>query len=180
MIDKETIELMLTQLGSKEVKKGEFLLRKGEASDSIYVVVEGCLRSYLVDKKGKEHTIQFAQESCTIGDYENLQENSPAILNIGALENSVVIVFNKADAETGKPELLKIGNKLYHNQVITQQKRVIQLLSGTADERYMEFIRVFPSLLNRVPQKMIASYLGIAPESLSRVRNDIAKRKSVS
>ena len=177
MIDKETIELMLTLCESKEVKKGDFLLRKGEPVGNIFVVVEGCVRTYVVDKKGKEHTIQFAQEGCTIGDYESLVDDTPALLNIDALENTKVVVFNKADAQGSNIQLVQIGSKLYHNQVWVLQKRVMELLSGTADERYMEFVRVFPSLLNRVPQKMIASYLGIAPESLSRVRNEIAKRK---
>src|ERR1700739_3212559 len=99
MIDKETIELLLVKIKSKKFNKGEFLLRKGEPSNYIFIVVEGCLRSYLVDKKGKEHTIQFAQEGCTIGDYESLAEDQPAVLNIDALENSIIIAYNKADAE---------------------------------------------------------------------------------
>ncbi|HXB39755.1 MAG TPA: Crp/Fnr family transcriptional regulator [Bacteroidia bacterium] len=180
MIDKETIELILAKTTSKSIGKGDILLRKGEPSNHLYVVIKGCLRSYFIDKKGKEHIVQFAQEGCTIGDYESLIKDTPAVLNIAALESSVVNVFNKKDAETilgSKIELLRIGNKLYHDQIISLQKRVIQLLSGTADERYIEFVKVYPNLLNRVSQKMIASYLGITPESLSRVRNEILKRK---
>lgn len=180
MIDKETIELILAKTIKRNVKKGELLLRKGEASSNLFLVVEGCLRSYFVDKKGKEHIIQFAPEGCTIGDYESIIKDSPALLNIEALEDGIVHIFSKKDTEKilgSKTELIKIENKLYHDQVITLQKRVIQLLSGTADERYIEFTKVFPNLLNRLSQKMIASYLGIAPESLSRVRNEIVKRK---
>ncbi|MGZ3862207.1 MAG: Crp/Fnr family transcriptional regulator [Bacteroidia bacterium] len=177
MLDKETIEAIASKTQKKSIKKGEFLLRKGESSVCIFVVLEGCLRSYLVDKKGKEHTIQFAQEDCVIADFECLTRDSPAVLHIDALESSEVYIFNKSDAIGADNEMLAIYNKLYHEQVTVLQRRVMQLLSGTADERYLEFSRVFPSLLKRVPQKMIASYLGIAPESLSRVRNEIAKRK---
>ena len=177
MIDKETLESISTKAQKKSVKKGEFLLRKGESSGSIFVVAEGCLRSYVVDKKGKEHVIQFAHENCVIGDFECLIKDSPAALHIDALESSEVYVFNKSDIAGADTETLNIYNNLYYEQVCVLQRRVVQLLGGTADERYLEFSRIFPNLLNRVPQKMIASYLGIAPESLSRVRNEIAKRK---
>lgn len=177
MIDKETIESIAARTQKKSVKKGEFLLRKGESSGSLFVVAEGCLRSYVVDKKGKEHVIQFAQEHCVIGDFECHINESPAVLHIDALESSEVYLFNKSDITGADAELTRIYNKLYHEQVCVLERRVIQLLGGTADERYLEFSRIFPSLLKRVPQKMIASYLGIAPESLSRVRNEIAKRK---
>lgn len=177
MIDKELIESLASKAQKKSVKKGEFLLRKGESSGSIFFVEEGCLRSYLVDKKGREHTIQFAEENGVIGDFECLIRDSPASLHIDALENSVVYIFNKSDLAGADSEILNIYNKLYYEQVCVLQRRVMQLLGGTADGRYIEFSKTSPNLLKRVPQKMIASYLGIAPESLSRIRNEIAKRK---
>ena len=165
----------------KEVKKGEVLLRNGDSCDSFFKVVKGCLRSYIVDLKGKEHIVQFAPEDWMIGDQESTFNHTPATLNIEAIEDSTITIikFVKSEhkfADLDKELLVDINQK-FQKRIFVLQKRIIQLMSATAEERYNEFKLTYPNLVKRVPQKMIASYLGITPESLSRVRKEIITKK---
>lgn len=162
------------------VKRGEVLVQAGQRAHEAFYVVKGCLRSYIIDSKGKEHIYQFAPEDWIISDLEFLKNKSEAYLIIDAIEDSEVMVANIADfyqISTSNPEMIdNVLNKM-QSRVYSLQKRVIQLLAYTAEERYMEFIKTYPNLYNRVPLKMIASYLGVTPESLSRVRKELVKSK---
>jgi CRP-like cAMP-binding protein len=165
---------------TRNVKKGETLVRSGESSFDAYYVRKGCLRSYIVDDKGKEHIYQFAPEDWIISDLEFLKNKGSAFLTIDAIEDSEIHVINVdtfkqitfSDQQTIEHALTKFQNRIY-----ALQKRVIQLLAHSAEERYQEFIKTYPNLSNRVPLKMTASYLGLTPESLSRVRKELVKGK---
>lgn len=167
---------------SRLVKKGEVLLTAGNKSDEAFYVVSGCLRSYFIDQKGKEHIYQFAPEDWIISDLSRMSKNRPnqAFLNIDAIEDTEVKVIQNLNPD----ELLKHDaiaavsafNKLF-NHVHTLQNRIVELMSYTAEERYESFVKMYPSLHNRVPLKMIASYLALTPESLSRVRAERVKKK---
>ncbi|HYG15166.1 MAG TPA: Crp/Fnr family transcriptional regulator [Bacteroidia bacterium] len=167
-------------LPETRVKKGEILLSAGDISSKVYYVQEGCLRSYLIDDNGKEHIYQFAPEDWVISDEEALLQQKPALLFIDAVEDSVVKILNRpanlkednVDPETA----LQILDK-FEKKVNSLRSRIIQLLSASAEERYSVFVKTYPNLIQRVPQKMIASYLGITPESLSRVRKEILNKK---
>ena len=164
---------------TKHVKKGEILVRNGWLSDAFYYVEKGCLRSYTIDSKGKEHVFQFAPEDWIISDQESLMNQGLAILNIDAIENSEIKIIkrpNDSASNLDLESLLSMNQKLLR-RVYSLQKRIIQLLSSSAEERYLEFLKLYPNLVQRVPQKMIASYLGITPESLSRVRKQLGKKK---
>jgi CRP-like cAMP-binding protein len=162
---------------TKRVPKGTILLRKGEMSDASYKVLSGCLRSYVIDKSGKEHIFQFAPEDWIIGDMNSMVNNQPASVYIDALEDSeVAIISGERNWELIHPEydvLLEQRNKLLRN-VIATNRRLIGLLSSTAEERYLDFIDTYPALMQRLPLKLIASYLGITPEYLSEVRRKLA------
>ena len=164
----------------KKIKKGEILLSNGDLSDSFFHVVKGCLRSYIIDNKGKEHVFQFAPEDWIISDQESMMNNGPAILNIDAIEDSQIKIIKRPSEKTmtglDKESLLEMNTKLLR-RINSLQKRVIQLLSSSAEERYTEFLKTYPNLAQRVPQKMIASYLGITPEGLSRVRKELVRKK---
>ena len=166
----------------KIVKKGEIILRNGDVSNSFFYVVKGCLRSYTIDPKGKEHVFQFAPEDWIISDQESLMNNNAlAILNIDAIEDSEIKILKLSpENNSGKMDIesLKDMNQKLLRRVYTLQKRVIQLLSASARERYLEFIKIYPNLVQRVPQKMIASYLGITPEGLSRVRKELGRKNT--
>jgi len=164
----------------RTVKKGEILLRNGELPAELYYVVSGCLRGYILDQKGKEHIFIFAPEDWIIGDQGSLLNSAPALFNIDAIEDTTVRVIRHLNniklEDVDRGSLIQM-NKKFQNRILALQTRIIQLLSSSAEERYTSFVQTYPNLLQRVPQKMIASYLGITPEGLSRVRKKIAGKK---
>ena len=153
-----------------QIKKGQLVQRSGELNSKIYHVKSGLLRSYMIDKKGKEHIFMFAPEGWTIGD--NIPPGKPSTLFIDALENSIVVVAEKnIEKETNGKKLIK--------RLEVLQKRIIQLMSSSALERYEDFMQTYPDLSQRVAQRMIASYLGVTPEALSKVKSErLMKKKS--
>jgi CRP-like cAMP-binding protein len=165
---------------SRFVKKGEILLKTGQKSSEGFYVVKGCLKSYIIDSKGKEHIYQFAPEDWLISDFEFFKNKGKALLTIEAIEDSEIKVINidsfgeisNSDKATIEDALKKLRNRTY-----ALQMRVIQLLAFSAEERYQEFLKTYPNLATRLPLKMIASYLGVTPESLSRVRKELVKGK---
>ncbi|MEN1786035.1 MAG: Crp/Fnr family transcriptional regulator [Bacteroidota bacterium] len=146
------------------LKKGEILQRPGELNSKIYRVNSGLLRSYSLDKKGKEHIFLFAPEGTIMVDH--IPPNVPADLFIDALEDSVVSVLDKNffNSHQNMPEMI--------HRIDGLQKRVIMLMGGSILDRYQHFVATYPQIVSRIPQRMIASYLGVTPEALSK-----AKRK---
>jgi len=152
-----------------KVKKGDILQYKGDFNSSVYKVESGLLRSYTIDEKGKEHIFMFAPEGWIIADM--VLPDVGCELFIDALEDSVITVTDKSYSEQ-KPQV-----KALVNRITVLQQRVIMLMSHSAIERYEHFIETYPALTQRVPQKLIASYLGITPEALSKVKGDKARSK---
>jgi len=152
-----------------EIKKGDILQREGELGTKVYHVKEGLLRSYSVDKKGKKHIFMFAPEGWTIAD--GVPENQASELFIDALEDSKVVVLSK------DPSREKNNLKPLLKRIMVLQQRIIMLMSYSALQRYEHFLETYPDIIQRVPQKMIASYLGITPEALSKLKGDKARRK---
>ena len=152
--------------------KGEIIQRSGDLHSKIYVVKKGLLRSYAIDEKGKEHIFMFGTEEWIIADIESNVFSKPTQLYIDTIEDSEIVVFSldylKTDQST--KEILQKNSKLLTRRIGSLQQRVIQLMSSSAKERYEMFLETYPLLSNRVPQKMIASYLGITPEALSKIR----------
>ncbi len=133
----------------------------------MFTVESGLLRSYSIDNKGKEHIYMFVPENWIIAD--NCYNDIPCDLFIDAIEDSTFTVTEKdfAKLTSDRKSLVKRINVL--------QKRVIMLLSSWAIERYQYFVETYHDIIQRVPQKMIVSYLGITPEALSKVRGDKAR-----
>lgn len=166
-------------LKTKTVKKGQVLLSAGDLKSEAYFVNSGLLRYFSIDEKGKEHIIQFAPEDWMLSDRDTSVFNEPAFFYIDAIEDTEVVVVKKDFFPAIKnivPEILELNILMLHNSIRFMQKRLNMLLSATAEERYLDFIKLYPNLTLRVPQWMIASYLGITPESLSRVRKDLANK----
>ena len=153
---------------NKEVKKGEFLQREGELSTSVFYVKSGLLRSYTIDTEGKEHIFMFGSEGWIVAD--NVAQGEKGELFIDALEDSIVIPISKSDAPQSDFQKL-------HKRIGVLQKRIIMLMSAPAIDRYNHFLETYPDIIQRVPQKMIASYLGITPQALSTIRGEIARKK---
>ncbi|NNE55689.1 MAG: Crp/Fnr family transcriptional regulator [Flavobacteriales bacterium] len=144
-----------------QIKKGQILQRSGDLNTKVYVVKSGLLRSYSIDEKGKEHIYMFAPENWIIADI--VAPDQPCDLFIDALEDSIVIQEEKDHASiTDNQKLVK--------RLAVLQKRIIMLMSASAIERYEHFIETYPDIVQRVPQKLIASYLGITPEALSAAK----------
>lgn len=163
----------------KSYKKGTFLISAGELCTSVFYVEKGLLRQYSIDEKGKEHVLHFAPERWFLNDRESLYYNRGSQFYIDALEDTEVFVLTKemiSKMEKNLPGFADFNNELLNNHIRQLQNRINQLLSATAEERYLSFVKMYPDILLRVPQWMIASYLGITPESLSRVRKNLAQR----
>jgi len=165
-------------LTPKSVRKNELVVWQGEVERRGAFVVKGCLRSYVVDKKEKEHILQFAPENWWISDQYSMLRGLPAMFSIDAVEDSEVLLFGPDFfplLQTIGPEFQAFFHTLLQNSVASMLRRLISTLSATAEERYLEFLQMYPTLVQRLPQRMIAAYLGITPESLSRVRKELAR-----
>ena len=154
------------------LKKRTIIEYAGNRSNRIYYVVKGLLRSYHLDDKGKIHTFMFAPEDWIVGDVESIAMGNQNSLYIDCLEDSEVIVSQEFQQDYNIT-ILEEKNKKLLRRVGTLQQRVIMLMSYTARERYEFFLKTYPTLPNRVSQKMIASYLGITPEALSKIRREM-------
>lgn len=152
-----------------EIKKGTLLQRPGELNSKIYKVKSGLLRSYSIDEKGKEHIFLFVSEGNTMVDH--ISPYQPSTLFIESLEDTVVLVHDKDLAQPRKNIREMIA------RIEGFQKRIIMLMSWPVIDRYNYFLEIYPDLINRIPQRMIASYLGVTPEALSKVKNLQLKAK---
>lgn len=162
-----------------DIKKGQLLLRKDEICDKAYFVGKGLLRSYTIDEAGKEHTIQFAPENWIIADRSSFYFDEPSEMYIDALENTEAVYVKKEffDMAAKKFEnFVNVNTLALHNNIRHMEKRINYLLSASAEKRYLKFIETYRDLSLRVPQQLIASYLGITPEGLSRVRKELASK----
>lgn len=150
------------------IKKGEIVQRSGELNTKVYHVKNGLLRSYSIDKNGKENIFMFAPEGWVIADTCN--PTTASVLFIDALEDSTVVVLKK-DLEREKDHLAPLTKRLN-----ALQNRVLMLISSNAIERYEHFIHTYPDIAHRVPQRMIASYIGVNPETLSAAKSKQRKK----
>lgn len=178
-INDAQFELLSRELTERSYSKGRILVRQGDLMSISYFVARGLLRSYTIDNTGKEHIIQFAPENWWIGDRNSGYFNEPAVFFIDVVEDAQVIHISRHFMDRAQevcPEFSRYTIYLLHNTIRHMQLRINQLLAATAEERYLDFIRLYPNVTLRVPQMMIASYLGITPESLSRVKKELAKR----
>jgi CRP-like cAMP-binding protein len=177
-MDIETILHLHVDVKVKFFKKGE-LVQKPESTRpySIYVK-KGILRSYHIDSKGREHIYMFASKGYIIGDLEAMEYQQATQLYIDCLEDCEVILFDKAQllAILTKEHTI-VFNQLLSRRIGRLQRRVLMLMGAPAIARYRYFLEIYPELPNKVPQKMIASYLGIAPQTLSRIRSELVLKK---
>jgi len=173
-------EIITTYLTPKKLRKKQYLLQEGDVCKYIAFVEKGVLRAYSVDENGGENIIQFALEGWTISDLYSFLTNEPATYNIDALEDAELVLISKSAHE----ELLKTMPKYetYTRLQITgaylaMQKRLTAIFSLSLEERYTNLTELYPDIVQRVPQHMLASYMGLTPETLSRVRKKIAAHK---
>ncbi len=161
----------------KTIAKGKILLNKDDICLYTCFVARGCLRSYVIDDKGKEHILQFAPENWWISEPISLINKEPAMYFIDAVEDTQYLAVDEfffKEFHRVVPAARDMLETLQWNALRALQKRLISHLSATGEERYLAFIKTYPPLALRLPQRMIASYLGVTPESLSRIRKELA------
>lgn len=179
LLTKEEEEYLVSLLRHKKFRKRQYIVQAGDFSRFEMFVIKGCLRQYYVDESGQEHVVMFAIEDWWISDMYGLITGNPALTNIDALEDSEVLAIEINDFELllqKIPKLEKMFRILLQRAFSAHQRRIIENMSLPAEQRYLRFIEQFPKMAGRFPQKQIASYLGITPESLSRIRNQLTKK----
>src|SRR4026208_1639382 len=177
-LNKEEKELVSQKFRPRLYRKKQYVLQEGNVCMQINFVVRGCLRMYRIDKKGGTHILQFAAENNWITGLGSFHTEMPSELNIDALEDTMLLHINRNDLISlyiQAPKFDRIFRVLIENSYVSLQKRLLQTISSTAEDRYQYFIDTYPHLVNRLPQTQIASFLGITPEFLSRLRNKRSK-----
>lgn len=172
-------EYLYTISAKKTYPKGAVLINQGQQVNKIFFVIDGCLRSYCVDKNGKEHTLQFGIKDWWISDYIAIHNNESATLTIECLKESTVIEFNAKKLNNifiPFPEFEPFQRNLLERHVVSLHKRILNQLQLTAAERYDLFLEQYPDIEQFTRNYHIASYLGITQESLSRIRVEKNKR----
>ncbi len=171
--------IISSYLTIKRVRKKQYLLQEGDVCKTIAFVQRGALRAYYVDKKGSDHILQFALEGWIISDLYSFMTGEPASYNIDALEDTEVILITKAAQEeifARVPKYETYSRMQITGAYLAMQKRVTSLLGLSLEERYLGFTKLYPNIVQRVPQHMIASYLGLTPETVSRIRKRLAAK----
>ena len=175
----QDLELIESLSSFKKLRKRQYLLQEGDVWRFNAFVCKGFLRSYYVDEKGQEHIMQFAPENYWTGDRESMESGLPSKNNVDAIEESEILLIKKEDFELickTVPAFNDFVNKTLQRHVLILQERIHVSLSLSAEEKYSDFISKYPSISNRVPLHMVASYLGISPETLSRVRSQYTRK----
>ncbi len=173
----EEITFFKSVLRPRKLRKRQYLLQAGDVNQFENFVNKGCLRAYTVDAEGQEHIAMFGLEGWWISDLYSFLTNTPATQNIDALEDSEVLSIEKSDLEALYDRIPKFNRfflKLLQNAFVAHQRRILAANSQTAEEQYLDFIGRYPSIEQRVPQHQIASYLGLSPETISRIRRQQA------
>lgn len=176
-LNKEEQSLLESRVTQKKIKRRQMIVQQGFVCKHYTFVVEGCFRMYGIDEKGYEHNIQFAAEGDWIADIGSFHSKKPSQLFIEALEPSEIIQIEQQDLYflyINIPKLDRIFKVIIENKYVELQNRVLQNFSSTAQQRYLIFLEQYPTLAQRLPSTQIASYLGITPEFLSKIRKELS------
>ena len=174
-------EYMLSVCRHQILKKKQHLFINGEIAKYVGFINRGCMRYYYIDNKGDEHIIYFAQEEWWIGDLNSFYNETPTPNNLQALEECELFLYDKESFEKIRNDVPAYDAFVKAKHAKAADARIETMMSQRsegAEERYQKLLKSFPDIFQRVPQHYIASYLGIKPESLSRIRKKIYSQKS--
>ncbi|MCW9708955.1 Crp/Fnr family transcriptional regulator [Fodinibius salsisoli] len=177
-VTEEQSERLAKDIYKRSLEANELLLSKGEICKNFFYVEKGLLRFYSIDSAGKEHILEFAPEKWLVVDRASFYFDEPSEFYIDAIEETTVTVLDEEFiniASEISPQFRKYNERILQNHIRHLQKRIGQLIGTSAKERYLDFIEQYKDVTARVPQWMIASFLGITPESLSRIRRELSK-----
>ena len=178
-LDEAEKAVFLNYLQPQNFRRKQYLLRDGEICRYSAFVISGCLRGYTVDKNGMEHVLSFAPADWWMGDMYSLISQRPGILNIEALEDTKTICLLKTNQEklyAEVPKFERFFRILTEKSLVANQQRLIDNMSLTAEERYRIFCKRYPTLIDNLPHKQIAGYIGVTPEFFSRMRSAFLKK----
>lgn len=161
----------------KKIRKKQFILEEGAVCTNLTFISKGLLKSYRLDEKGGEHITVFGWEGWWISDFNSFVKQQPSKLFIDAVEDSELLTITREKYEQltlDVPVMDRYFRILYENSLVTKDERLISLNHYTAEEKYQRLFTYYPEIMQRVPQLLVASYLGLAPATLSRIRKKLA------
>jgi CRP-like cAMP-binding protein len=176
----EEIEILKSLFTHKKFRKHQYILQAGEVSTHDNFIIKGLCRTYRVDEKEQEYILRFTPEEWWTGDLGSFLSGKPSLYNVDCIEDTEVLRITLDDLNKlfeHVPGMNKYFRLLYQKSIISFNQRLASNLSKNASERYEEFMQQFPGIGQRVPDHQIASYLGITPQSLSRIRNQSQRKK---
>lgn len=171
-------KLVKTFFSPKKIRKKQYMLQEGNICRHLAFVEKGLLRSYNVDEKGIEHMIHFAWEGWWMADMLSFLSNEPSTYHIDAIEDAELLLISQTDFEEmllKVPVMERYFRILFQNNIISKERRLISSISNSAEEKYIHLTATNPELIKRIPQQLVASYLGITPETLSRIKKKLTK-----
>jgi CRP-like cAMP-binding protein len=174
-----TDRLMITdKFRQKKLLKRQYFLQEGDVCKHMGFVIKGATKMFTVDQRGHQHILKFGLENWWVGDYESFMLLTPSIYNVEALEDlEILLITNELlqNLVQNIPAVSAMMDSLNRQGTIATQKRMQASISLTAEERYEDLIKTYPMFAQRFTLNMIASYLGISPETLSRIRKNLVK-----
>lgn len=173
------LEALARELSTRSIPKRGVLSRQGDVCRDLYFVERGCLRCHATDDRGIDHVIRFAVEGWWLSDFHSYFTGETSAFGVDALEDTQVVVLRREHEQrlcAEHPTLARYFLRLLERLSVTTHRRLLLMMSGTVEERYEEFIRAYRDIAQRLPQHQIASYLGVTPEGLSRIRARMARR----
>ena len=174
-LTEEEEAVVLSKLRPVKLKRREHLLKQGTVARDLAFVIEGCLRAYALDDNGFEHILQFAPAGWWISDMSSVISRRDSLLNVDAIKPSEILLLSREDQLSlfdDVPKLERYFRVLTENGLVSSRMRLIENLSLTARQRYQRFCQTYPNLINEIPQKYIASFIGVTPEFLSKIRGE--------
>jgi CRP-like cAMP-binding protein len=175
-VSDQEFEMIQAAFKPKKLRKRQYLLQKGDVCKYLSFVCKGAMRQYSVDDKGIEHIVRFGIERWWMADYESFTTNTPCNYDIDAIEDTELLQISSEHLDELKSKVPAVDamiSKMNQRSYVSHQKRIHSSISQTAEERFTDLLNTYPEFLQRFPQNMIASYLGISPETLSRIRKQM-------
>jgi CRP-like cAMP-binding protein len=171
-------QILMAHFKPKRFRKRQYFLQEGDVCKYAAFIVKGAAKTFTVDEKGHEHILKLSVENWWLTDFESYYKLTPSRFNIEALEDMEVLQISNASVEEfirPIPAFSAMQDILAQNYTIAAQKRMRSAISQSGEERYLELVNEYPHFIQRFPQNLIASYLGLTPESLSRIRKSSPK-----
>lgn len=178
-LDKTETDFFVSLLQTKKLKRKTFLLKQGDICRTENFIIKGCLRTYTIDDNGFEHIVMFGIEDWWVGDLFSFITQNPTTYFIDAIEDTEIIQISKANLDKlfeRVPKFERFFRLILQNAFIAQQNRINQNLSYTAEQRYLDFIKKYPQMEQRLSQKQVSAYLGITPVFLSMLRRKLSRK----